>query len=75
MNLSHVFRKGIFKQNLLLEEDGYFGGASDVWLAQTEEGDVIIRTSALTDLEKDSFCYGINIMFGVDPRRVWCLKI
>lgn len=57
MNLSNVFKKKILKQMLLQEDDGYLGGASHVWLVQTEEGEVIVRTSALTDIEEDPFWY------------------
>ncbi|WAA08820.1 hypothetical protein [Fervidibacillus albus] len=74
MNLSNVFKKKILKQMLLQEDDGYLGGASHVWLVQTEEGEVIVRTSALTDIEEDPFWYGMNIMFGIDPRRVFVLE-
>ncbi|WP_124726793.1 phosphotransferase [Staphylospora marina] len=74
MNLSDVFKKKFFNQQLLQEDDGYITGGSHVWLAQTDEGEVIVRTSAITDLEKVPYWYGNHILFGIDPRRVFVLE-
>lgn len=74
MNLSNLFKKKYVKQKLLQEKDGYYGGASHVWLAQTEEEEVIVRTSALTDISEEPFWYGMHILFGSDPRQVFVLE-
>jgi len=68
MLLQPLFTAPIRSQTYLYP--GYDDHASDVWRVQTDEEDVIVRRSRITDYPANPFHTGIWNLFGVDPRRV-----
>lgn len=71
MNLSSLFNEVIDKQELLSEENGYIGEASEVWRVQTKKEEVIVRTSRLENIENDKFWLGCKWVYQIDPRNVF----
>ncbi|MGE7884091.1 phosphotransferase [Bacillus sp. NPDC094077] len=53
---------------------GYEDHASDVFLVQTEEKEVIVRSSKMNEEPNNDFWWGCKNLFGVDPRNVHHLE-
>jgi aminoglycoside phosphotransferase (APT) family kinase protein len=53
---------------------GYEDHASDVFLVQTEDAEVIVRSSKMTEEPNNDFWWGCKNLFGIDPRNVHHLE-
>ncbi|QHW29645.1 phosphotransferase [Paenibacillus rhizovicinus] len=67
-NLQFLFKDPIIQQSEL--SPGYEDHASDVWLVQTENEEVVVRTTKMVERPNNDFWHGCNKLFGVDPRNV-----
>ncbi|HDR4603228.1 MULTISPECIES: nitrate reductase [Bacillus] len=54
---------------------GYEDHASDVFLVQTEDEEVIVRTSKMNEEPNNDFWWGCKNLFGIDPRNVHHLEL
>lgn len=54
---------------------GYEDHASNVWLIQTKDEEVIVRSSKLDEEPNNDFWWGCKQLFGIDPRSVHNLEI
>ncbi len=68
-----LFSSPILSINTL--DPGYEDHASDVWLIQTKEEEVIVRSSKMTSEPNNDFWWGCKYLFGIDPRNVHALEI
>ncbi|WP_270606858.1 nitrate reductase [Bacillus mobilis] len=53
---------------------GYEDHASDVFLVQTEDEEVIVRSSKMNEEPNNDFWWGCKKLFGIDPRNVHQLE-
>ncbi|MES5894513.1 MULTISPECIES: nitrate reductase [Bacillus cereus group] len=53
---------------------GYEDHASDVFLVQTEDKEVIVRSSKMNEEPNNDFWWGCKNLFGIDPRNVHHLE-
>ncbi|HDR8182916.1 TPA: nitrate reductase [Bacillus thuringiensis] len=53
---------------------GYEDHASDVFLVRTEDAEVIVRSSKMSEEPNNDFWWGCKNLFGIDPRNVHHLK-
>ncbi|WP_352223676.1 aminoglycoside phosphotransferase family protein [Bacillus sp. SM2101] len=55
-------------------DPGYDDHASDVWLVKTDEQEVVVRSSRMSDEPSNEFWWGCKSLFGIDPRNVFGLE-
>ncbi|WP_152656056.1 hypothetical protein [Oceanobacillus sp. CFH 90083] len=72
MNLAFLFNEPIKEVQEL--SPGYEDHASDVWLVKTENQEVVVRSSRMTEEPNNDFWWGCKKLFGIDPRRVFELE-
>jgi len=66
MLLQRLFKEEI--EDIKLQDPGYSGHASNVWIVRTSFGESVVRSSRL-ELEPDhEFWWGCYFLFGIDPR-------
>ncbi len=53
---------------------GYEDHASDVFLIQTADAEVIVRSSKMNEEPNNDFWWGCKNLFGIDPRNVHHLE-
>ncbi len=71
VNLQPLFSAPVLRQTLF--PDVHPGQASNVWLVETEEESVIVRSTRMTAEPADAFWWGGRDLFGVDPTHVFAL--
>lgn len=68
MQLQRLFKEEIISMEL--QDPGYSGHASDVWIVKTASGESVVRRSRLIDEPDHEFWWGLLYLFGIDPRYV-----
>jgi aminoglycoside phosphotransferase (APT) family kinase protein len=71
VDLQPLFTAPVLRQQLF--PDVHPGQASNVWLVETSEESVVVRSTRMTADPVDPFWWGARDLFGVDPTNVLAL--
>jgi hypothetical protein len=66
--LQRLFSEKI--EHVELQDPGYSGHASDVWVVKTASEESVVRCSRLTNEPDHEFWWGCLHLFGIDPRHM-----
>ena len=66
MQLQRLFEEEI--EDMELQDPGYSGHASNVWIVRTLSGESVVRSSRLEQEPDHEFWWGCHFLFGIDPR-------
>jgi hypothetical protein len=72
VNLQPLFPRPIRYQSAY--PDIHIGHASSVWMVETDEEEVVVRTTRMREVPMEDFWWGIHHLFGVDPTHVFALE-